>query len=430
MNASAAPWCRLELSGLPWDDTELASGLAAFRKYLESFGCVVEVDMQLGPHPSDVAGNDCCYVDPSGCWCCLELSHLCWGDSELAVTLASLRQYLQGFGCVVSVEMEAGPPPRLHVLYSNPADAAAAREALCGAGGYGQEQWPAYGEDFMNSAFFLRTYTGYEEWLASSEDAERASANIPTPTNSETESLADRASEADAVPTTWRSRSTNQESSSATSMSAASAPRFIDSSVAISQLDWGSFNKGQEWRQDLLLRGLPQPLCHRERLEALLREHSLGHLARGIRVLPRKGPRSGAAIICTTSIEAAERLAKFFHGVRFGVGASPIAVSFAPRQNLGGRGSLDLPPMHVQSSHCPKERVLLVDSGALVSEDGFEQSRRSKAPLDLGLWVARTMRNGTREVHAGSPQRAALRAGTSESPSRTSATAAAAAPAT
>mmetsp|Transcript_37208 Transcript_37208/g.107183 ORF Transcript_37208/g.107183 Transcript_37208/m.107183 type:complete len:260 (+) Transcript_37208:75-854(+) len=129
----------------------------------------------------------------------------------------------------------------------------------------------------------------------------------------------------------------------------ASGPKFL-SGLELSQLNWKRLANGQEWRRDLLLRGLPRALCEKGTLEAFLAAKGLRELVSELRVLPGKGLRPGSATVLAVSGPAVERLARFFHGAQLPGARSPVAVSFTPGRGLRGdrrepmRVQVPLPP--------------------------------------------------------------------------------------
>lgn len=129
-------------------------------------------------------------------------------------------------------------------------------------------------------------------------------------------------------------------------VSLSSGPKKL-SGLELSQLNWGKLAKGQEWRRDLLVRGLPRHLCERGALEAFLAAKGLREFVEKVRVMPGKGLRPGSAVLMATSTGAVAKLAKFFHGAQFSGCRSPVAVGFAPGK-CSRRGA-GLEPMRVSS---------------------------------------------------------------------------------
>uniref|UniRef100_A0A7S2DZ87 Uncharacterized protein n=1 Tax=Alexandrium andersonii TaxID=327968 RepID=A0A7S2DZ87_9DINO len=124
-------------------------------------------------------------------------------------------------------------------------------------------------------------------------------------------------------------------------------PKFL-SGLELSQLNWKKLANGREWRRELLLRGLPQHLCDRSRLEAFLVTKGLRELVTRIRVMPGKGLKPGSAILFAVSVEAVTALSRFFHGAQLPGARTPVAVGFAPGSltNAGSRSE----PMRVPTS--------------------------------------------------------------------------------
>mmetsp|Transcript_126426 Transcript_126426/g.393470 ORF Transcript_126426/g.393470 Transcript_126426/m.393470 type:complete len:280 (+) Transcript_126426:94-933(+) len=140
-------------------------------------------------------------------------------------------------------------------------------------------------------------------------------------------------------------------------MSLPTNPRLL-SGLELSQVNWKALHQGQEWRRELLLRGLPVQLCEKGRLEAFLAAHGLEGAASKVRIFRGKASKLGSAVVLATSADAAARLAKFFHGSQLAGSSMPIAVSFslgqasgAPRRRAEAPTGvcLDAEPMRVQS---------------------------------------------------------------------------------
>lgn len=148
--------------------------------------------------------------------------------------------------------------------------------------------------------------------------------------------------------------------------------------LRLTELRWQDISHNLEWRTALHLRGLPRVLCDESAIEALLKAHSLLDAVERIRVQPVRGIKQlGCAVLTAKSVSEVSKLAKFFHGRRFGP-SPPVAVSFAPL-----RRSLDLRPLpraarSPQTAGGAAEEPRYVRSG---SEDAQQQVRRLTASL-------------------------------------------------
>eukprot|EP00420_Gonyaulax_spinifera_P008074 CAMPEP_0197944248 /NCGR_PEP_ID=MMETSP1439-20131203/125317_1 /TAXON_ID=66791 /ORGANISM="Gonyaulax spinifera, Strain CCMP409" /LENGTH=413 /DNA_ID=CAMNT_0043567505 /DNA_START=43 /DNA_END=1284 /DNA_ORIENTATION=- len=116
-------------------------------------------------------------------------------------------------------------------------------------------------------------------------------------------------------------------------------PRYVRS-LRLSQLSWGEFNTGREWRRTLRLCFLPKSLCEPGALEGVLEASGLRDSVERLRVVPGRGGRSlGCAMLRAKTVEAVPALAKLFHGRQYGgSSATPVAVSFAEGQGVRSSG--------------------------------------------------------------------------------------------
>uniref|UniRef100_A0A7S4RLL0 Uncharacterized protein n=1 Tax=Alexandrium monilatum TaxID=311494 RepID=A0A7S4RLL0_9DINO len=162
----------------------------------------------------------------------------------------------------------------------------------------------------------------------------------PTPTASDVETMAESSGDSEAEEHSPKSKD--------------HGPRFL-SGLQLSHLDWKALSRGQEWRNELLLRGLPQQLCDKNRLEAFLAANGFGKAASRVCIFRGKGGKLGAAVVRATSTDSAARLAKFFHGRQLAGSNTPVAVSYAagtgPNSLLRVKGNVG-EPMRVQSNLC------------------------------------------------------------------------------
>merc|ERR1719367_4817 len=132
--------------------------------------------------------------------------------------------------------------------------------------------------------------------------------------------------------------------------STAARPRFLNG-LELSQLNWETLANGQEWRRDLLLRGLPAHLGEKAALMDFLAAEGFADAVRKVSIVPNKGVarRVGAAVVRAASAEAALKLARAFHGAQLAGPRSPrAAVSFAAQRTPGRAKGRE--PMRVRSN--------------------------------------------------------------------------------
>mmetsp|Transcript_18632 Transcript_18632/g.43799 ORF Transcript_18632/g.43799 Transcript_18632/m.43799 type:complete len:312 (-) Transcript_18632:50-985(-) len=261
-----------------------------------------------------------------------------------ATAMILLRKQLQALESVGAVTPIVGPKACFHVSFSDNKAAAAARAALLAIPGCSVRS--VAGMKLPHKA----TLVGEKNALAGC-DAQRGrseeGAHLRTPSTAssfEAETSGESGAEEHLAEEHLQLPSADKKKPS--------RPQFL-SGLELSHLNWERFAKGQEWRQDLLLRCLPLELCKENRLEAFLSACGLKECVEQVEVTT-KG-RFGSAIVHATSVGAASKLAKFLHGRQLFNAKLPISVSFASEADRcatarDSRGGKALLPMHVQSS--------------------------------------------------------------------------------
>lgn len=126
-------------------------------------------------------------------------------------------------------------------------------------------------------------------------------------------------------------------------MTSSSLPKFDETTSSIGStplyanrldgvhLDTADLVKSRRRRRDLFLRGLPDKLCIPGAIQLVLRSANLSDAAEQVHLTWKGAMSVRCAVIRARTVEDVTRLARFFHGRRFGK-SSPIEVSFAVGQ--------------------------------------------------------------------------------------------------
>mmetsp|Transcript_123273 Transcript_123273/g.275329 ORF Transcript_123273/g.275329 Transcript_123273/m.275329 type:complete len:329 (-) Transcript_123273:93-1079(-) len=110
--------------------------------------------------------------------------------------------------------------------------------------------------------------------------------------------------------------------------------------LMMSQLRWEDLASNREWRTALQLRGLPSAMCETRAIKALLESNDLLDLVESVQATPSRG-KFGHVIVNAKAVTGVGKIAKFFHGKRFGGLLSiPVSVSFATVQGNGTKTDL------------------------------------------------------------------------------------------
>jgi hypothetical protein len=110
--------------------------------------------------------------------------------------------------------------------------------------------------------------------------------------------------------------------------------------LRLSELRWDDLASNREWRTALQLRGLPSAMCETRAIKALLESNGLLDLVESVQATPSRG-KFGHAIVNAKAVTGVGKLARFFHGKRFGSLVSiPVSVSFATVQGKGTKTDL------------------------------------------------------------------------------------------
>lgn len=213
--------------------------------------------------------------------------------TEAAVSILNLRRRIETFGKVSHVSELEGELGGMMVAYEDPQAAAKARE------------------DFK----LLQVPT---------------SATISLPPVAAEDSSVDTLSETSQETTASDSGSWSPLLESP--LQGASSKPYVLKGLELNQICWDRFASQKEWRTCLQLRGLPKRLCEKRALQAFLLQHGLMSDVQKVEVRAKIGPRVGSAVLNASSIDGAERLARFFHGRVVSTGAMPVSVSFASEQ--------------------------------------------------------------------------------------------------
>jgi len=219
--------------------------------------------------------------------------------TEAAISILHLRRRIETFGKVCQVSELEGELCGMMVAYEDPQAAAKAREA------------------FESCK------------LQSIEDFKLL--QVPTSATISLSPVAAEDSSVDALSETSQ-ESTASDSGSWSPLQGASSKPYVLKGLELNQICWDRFASQKEWRTCLQLRGLPKRLCEKRALQAFLLQHYLMSDVQKVEVRAKIGPRIGSAVLYASSVDGAERLARFFHGRVVSTGSMPVSVSFANDQ--------------------------------------------------------------------------------------------------
>jgi len=235
--------------------------------------------------------------------------------TEAAISILHLRRRIETFGKVRQVSELEGGLGGMMVAYEDPQAAAKAREAF----GSCKLQSVEDGNWLKDDAFY-----SCAEDLKLLQAPTSATISLPLV-------AAEDSSSVDSLSETSQ-ESTASDSGSWAPLQGASSKPYVLKGLELNQICWDRFASQKEWRTCLQLRGLPKRLCEKRALQAFLLQHYLMSDVQKVEVRAKIGPRIGSAVLYASSVDGAERLARFFHGRVVSTGSMPVSVSFANDQ--------------------------------------------------------------------------------------------------